>query len=176
MWQQGWDADEHLRNLEKVFSSLQQAGLRLKRCLYPLQLNIWVMLLTRRACTHHKRKLKQSRMLPDLFNNTTELKVYLGLLTYYGKFLPNLATTLVPFIFLAIVYKRTPNKFRAVNKKRPGFVQSKELLTSESLLVYYDLTKELIHSCDASQYGLGAAVLLQVYDKQEKRHICPDHC
>ena len=28
--------------------------------------------------------------------NVTELKSYLGLLTYYGKFLPNLATRLAP--------------------------------------------------------------------------------
>ena len=28
--------------------------------------------------------------------NVTELKSYLGLLTYYGKFLPNLATKLAP--------------------------------------------------------------------------------
>ena len=28
--------------------------------------------------------------------NTTELKSYLGLLTYYSKFIPNMSTTLAP--------------------------------------------------------------------------------
>ena len=95
-------------------------------------------------------------------NNTTELKAYLGLLTYYGKFLPNLAATLAPLYSL-----QKAAKWNWSSQQEEAFVHSKELLTSESLLIHYDPTKELVLSCDASQYELGA-VLSQVYDEQEK--------
>ena len=39
-----------------------------------------------------------------------------------------------------------------------SFAQSKELLKSFTLLVYYDAAKELILACDASPYGVGAVL------------------
>lgn len=44
-------------------------------------------------------KLKAVKNAPTP-QNVTELKAYLGLLTYYSKFLPNMATTLSPLYML----------------------------------------------------------------------------
>ena len=95
--------------------------------------------------------------------NLTELKAYLGLLTYYGKFLPNLANVLAPLYQLL----QKDLKWNWGDQEQQSFNKSKEMLTSTALLVHYDPTKPLVFSCDASQYGIGA-VLSQVYSGEEK--------
>ena len=54
--------------------------------------------------------------------NVTELKSYLGLLTYYGEFLPNLATRLVPLFKL--LGKKTTWKWRAEQDKAFSRIQT----------------------------------------------------
>ena len=86
--------------------------------------------------------------------NVTELKSYLGLLTYSGKCLPNLATTL-------------PTLHDLLQKERPwrwtegcerAFFKSKKQLQDSPLLVHYDLKKPLLLACDATPYGVGAVI------------------
>ena len=61
--------------------------------------------------------------------NVTELKSYLGLLNYYGRFLPNLSTTLAPLHYLlkkGIVFSWGKQQTKA-------FEASKQLLTSSKV-------------------------------------------
>ena len=64
--------------------------------------------------------------------NVTELKAYLGLLTYYSKFLPNMATTLSPLYRLL----RNNVKWQWTSAEAKAFQESKDLLTSNTLLVH----------------------------------------
>ena len=74
-----------------------------------------------------------------------------------------MATALAPLYFL--LQKGATWCWNSQHKVT--FIHSKQLVTSETLLVHYDPTKELVLSSDASQYGVGA-VLSQVYDMLEK--------
>ena len=96
--------------------------------------------------------------------NVTELKSYLGLLNYYGKFLPNLATTLHPLYDL--LQKDRPWKWTETCER--VFVKSKKQLQDSPLLVHYDLKKSLRLACDASPYGVGAFISHVMKNGEEK--------
>ena len=94
----GSSPEEHLQILEEVFGRLQDHGIRLNpaKCIFfqpGLQfLGHWID-------QHGIRPLPQKMeaiMEASSPTNVTELKSYLGLLNYYGKFLPNLVTILHP--------------------------------------------------------------------------------
>ena len=52
-----------------------------------------------------------------------------------------------------------------------AFQRSKQLLKSSNLLVHFDSSKEIVLSCDASPYGLGA-VISHVIDGVERPISC----
>ena len=93
---------EHLESLKEVFTRLEKAGLRLnkKKCQF---LASEVTYLGYRIDseglhpTNEKIRAVQSAPEPT---NVTELKSHLGLLTYYGRFLPHLPSTLAPLYAL----------------------------------------------------------------------------
>ena len=91
----------------------------------------------------------------------SELKSYLGLLTYYGKFLPNLSTHLAPpYQFL-----RHNTKWKWSIAQEKAFQKSKELLVSSNLLIHFN---SLVLACDASQYGIRAVLAHQLPDGSER--------
>ena len=94
----------------------------------------------------------------------TQLKAYLGLLTYYGRFLPNISKHL--FSLYRLLLKNT--KWRWSEEEESAFQESKKLLTSSNLLVHFDPSLPLILSCDASMYGIGAVLAHRMTDGSEK--------
>ena len=98
--------------------------------------------------------------------NVTELRSFLGILNYYGKFLPNLSTKLYPLHTL--LGKKT--KWVWDKPQQDAFQMAKEALQANPLLVHYDPSKPLILACDASQYGIGT-VLSHIMDNGEERPI-----
>lgn len=67
--------------------------------------------------------------------NVTELKSYLGLLNYYGRFLPSLSTLLAP---LHELLRRDVHWFWK-EKQEEVFQNSKPPLTSAAVLVNYSV-------------------------------------
>ena len=94
----------------------------------------------------------------------TELKAYLGLLTYYGKFLPNLAMCLAPLYKL--LGKGIPWQWGS--EQEQSFSDSKKLLTSSTLLIHFNPDLPLVLACDASAYGIGAVLAHRMPDGSEK--------
>ena len=81
-----------------------------------------------------------------------ELRSNLGLLDYYGNFIPILSTLLQPLHEL--LWKGVKRGWTEECEK--AFVRSKSELVADKVLVPYDETRKLILACDASPYGVGA--------------------
>ena len=96
--------------------------------------------------------------------DVTELRSFLGLINYYGKFLPQLSTVLAPLYRLLRKDERWSWKAEQIK----AFKKAKSLLQEAPVLVHYDNTKELILACDASPYGVGAVISHRMDDGSER--------
>ena len=86
---------EHLQILEEVFKRLATAELRVKKhkCKFMVpSVSYLGYVIDANGVRPLPEKIAAIRQAPTP-KNVTELKSYLGLLTYYGKFLPNLLQT-----------------------------------------------------------------------------------
>ena len=91
-----------------------------------------------------------------------------GLVNYYGKFLPDLATTLSPLYQLLQKQK----KWTWGNSQEK---EVKSLLQSSQVLVHFDDKLPLILSCDASPYGVGAVLSHRMADGDERPIYFAEH-
>ena len=94
------------------------------------------------------------------------MRSFLGIVQYYHYFLPGLATMLAPLHKLL----QKGMQWEWTHDCQKVFEGCKEGLASDSLLVHYDLNRELKLACDASSYGLGA-VLSHIMDDGQERPI-----
>ena len=162
----GSTEEAHLKTLDEVLARLDRAGLRVKRnkCEF-----------LRSSVTYLGHRVDADGLHPLLDRvqgikeaprpkSVTELRSYLGMLTYYGKFLPNLSTTLHPLLVLL----RKDVKWKWGPAQMKAFVATKELLTSDKCLTHFDSTLPLTLACDASAYGLGAVLSHKMTDGTER--------
>lgn len=90
-------------------------------------------------------------------SSSEEVRSFLGLVNFVGKFIPNLATVTEP---LRVLTKKDM-KFEWHDSQQSSFEKLKEHLTSELVLGYYCVTDRTQVYADASPVGLGA-VLVQI--------------
>ena len=91
-------ADEHIKNLNVILTRLREAGMRLKKakCQFSLRkIEYLGHVITSKGLESATSKVTAIVDAPSPCD-VSELKSSLGLVNYYGKFLPNLSTTLAP--------------------------------------------------------------------------------
>ena len=158
----------HLEIVEMVLQRLNKYGLKanLKKC-ESLKDSL-------EFCGHkidkdglHKTKAKtEAVLLAPRPENVSQLRAFLGLVNYYHKFLPNLATelqTLYGLLKKGIPWLWTDKTDRAFNK-------AKRMVASEQVLAHFHTDVPLKLACDASPYGIGA-VLSHTYRDGTERPI-----
>ena len=82
--------------------------------------------------------------------NAKELKTFLGFIQYLGKFMPNMATESAPL--RKLLQKNVARHWD--HQQEESFQKLKQMASSTLILGYYDPSKPLCLSVDASSKGL----------------------
>lgn len=85
--------------------------------------------------------------------NPAEVRQFLGMVNYFGKFIPNLSDMTN---HLRLLLKK--NVMFTWNKNHDeSFEKLKKVLTSEPVLAFFDVSLKSRITTDASSYGLGGS-------------------
>ena len=95
--------------------------------------------------------------------NESELRRFIGMVNYLGRFIPNLSEIMHPLN--ALLNKDA--EWLWGPKQKEAVQKLKESLTSSPTLVYFEMNRETAVAADASSYGIGG-VLYQKHDNEWK--------
>ena len=157
---------EHLQNLAKVLARLDQHGIRLRRnkCEF---LKDSVEYLGHRIDAEglhtSPEKVKAIQQAPTP-SNVVELRSFLGLLNYYGKFVSNLSSILQPLNSCLQQNKQ----WEWTQECDQAFKEAKDALSSSQVLTHYDPKLPVKMAADASSYGIGAVIAHVLPDGSER--------
>ena len=162
----GRNDEEHIQNLTAVFERLQTHGFRLKKEKCSLLQNAVHYLghkIDAEGLHAITTKTDAVNKAPNP-KNVTKLRAFLGLLSYYRKFIPNLSTLIHPLNSLLQKHK----KWNWTPECQEAFKKAKDAISSTSVLTHYDPALPLSLAADASAYGIGAVISHTLPDGSER--------
>ena len=143
-------------NLEEVLIRLEEAGPRLKKekCSFLMpEVEYLGHRISREGLQPTEAKIWAVAGAPEP-QQLDESSSFLGLVNYYGKFLPCLASTAAPLYCLL----QKEAHWVWGKDHSTAFEEVKKLLQLADLLVHFNSQKQLVFACDTSPYGLGAVL------------------
>ena len=127
---------EHLMNLQKTMEHLNTTGLRFKldKCHF-FQDSITYLghIVDKEGVRPHLDKIKAIAEMPEP-KNQAELRSFLGMVNYFDRFVPGLATTCAPLN--SLLQKNT--QWNWTSQHVEAVTAVKKLLTSADTLSHYD--------------------------------------
>ena len=160
----GSSFEQELQRLSEVFCRFRAAQLKLspKKChLFQKEVRFLGHLVSDEGVSTDPAKISAVRDWP-VPTCEGELRSFIGLCSYYRRFVKSFATIAAPLHNL--LGKNV--KFEWSSACQQAFQQLKDALTSSPILQYPDPSKPFILDCDASNSGVGS-VLSQKKDDQE---------
>ncbi|UYV67434.1 K02A2.6-like [Cordylochernes scorpioides] len=154
--------EEHLRRLQLVLSCIQKAGLSLnhKKCLFgSRRIKILGHLVDANGIHPDPDKVEAVSKFPRP-RNISELRGFLGLCSYYRRFIENFADKARSLHDLL----KTEKQFYWDAAQEKAFEVLKTALISEPVLGHFDESADTHLHTDANGHGIGA-VLLQIQEK-----------
>ena len=150
----GQNREEHDKNLEKVFKRLAEKNLTLnkEKCEFnKTQIEFYGYVFSSEGISADPRKVEAIKE-SDVPANASEVRSFLGMTNYIGRFIKNYSTITAPLRELT----KQNVKFEWNSDRQKAFDLLKRELTSDKVMSYFDPTKETTMIVDASPVGLGA--------------------
>ena len=150
--------EEHLQHLAEVIDCLRKAGLRLKpkKCRFLCdEVSYLGHVISARGVSPDPGKINKVKCFP-VPCDVTQVRQFLGLASYYRRFVPQFAKIAAPIHGLL----KKENAFAWTSECEVAFRKLKEALTSAPVLVYpkFGPEHEFVLETDASYVGLGAVL------------------
>ena len=157
--------DDHVKHLSAVFERLRKANLKLKisKCDFiKKRLNYLGHIISDEGISVDPDKVSVMENLKPP-TNIREVRSFLGMTSYYRKYVPNFSKIAKPLTSLT----RKNARFKWTDEAQKSFDFLKESLLQAPILAFPDITKPFKLYTDASQYALGA-VLMQEQDGHDR--------
>ena len=159
------DVMSHLERLDIIFGKLRAAGLKLKpkKCHLLRESVLYLGHVVSGGGVHTDPDKVKAVSEWGAPKDLTEVRSFLGLCSYYRRFIPHFSTVAKPLTKLT----EKGQEFRWGPEQEEAWNDLKSRLVSAPILAYPDPDQEFILDTDASAYGIGA-VLSQVQEGQER--------
>ena len=150
--------EEHMRHLQLVFERLRQAGLRLKpkKCFFLRERVPYLgFVISKHGIQVDPSKTDKVRNFPTP-TDPTSVRSFVGLASYYRRFVPHFAAIAAPLHRLT----KKDVRFEWSEECETAFCRLKSLLTEAPVLVYprFGEGEHFLLETDASGVGLGAVL------------------
>ena len=162
----GSTMEEHLERLVAVLKRLEEYGLKANRekCKFLRSFVEYLgHVISAEGLHQSPKKVKAITEMPTP-QDVTQLRAFLGMVQYYARFLPDLATHLAPLHRL--LQKEVKWSWGA--EEEASFRVVKEMLLQDKVLVHYDPDLPLVLATDSSSYGLGAVLSHRTPEGEER--------
>ncbi|XP_011688809.1 PREDICTED: uncharacterized protein K02A2.6-like [Wasmannia auropunctata] len=161
----GSNDKKHWQALNTVFTRLEEAGFKINinKCdFFKDRLDVLGFVIDKNGLHKAETKVKAMIHAPTP-KNKKQLDSFLGLITYYARFLPDRAERLKPLYECA-----KQGEFKWSKECASAFEWVKTELASPRVLAHFDPEEELVLACDASAYGIAAILSHRYKDKTER--------
>lgn len=172
----GSSEEDHLQKLEEVFKRFQRYNIRInveKSEFCTDKIYYCGYVIDRYGLHKAPEKMKAIKEMrkPE---NKTEVRSFLGMITYYGNFIPNLSEIVFPLNQLL----RKEVDFSWTEDCERAFRKAKDAFQSPRCLTHFNSKLPLVLATDASSYGVGAVLSHIFPDGSEKviKYARHKHC
>ena len=164
--------DQMLDRIQLVFNRLKEFSLKIKpkkSHFFQAEVDFLGQVLSKIGVSPNPEKIEKIRDWPTP-TNSKEVHSFIGLASYYRRFIPNftkwagpLHALIIPAstqykVRMGLLKKSNLPEFKWTEECKAGFTNLKQALISTPILVYLDYSKAFILETDTSLKGLGTVL------------------
>ena len=168
----GKDTNDHDKYLHEFLQRCREKGIKLNKNKLQLRMNKITFMghrITPEGLQPDPDKVKAITEM-EAPQTVEQLRRFLGIVNYLGRFLSHLTTAAQPLHNLI----KHNVKWTWSESQENSFNGVKKLVTSAPILAFYDVNKPLTLENDASEYGIGSTLLQDGRPTAFASHVLTD--